>query len=221
MESAQQTINNGNRLSADKRRRQLTQVAIRFFSERGFNGTTTKEIAAATGVSEAVIYQHFSTKEDFYTSVLDENTKHIFSHRWLDSLKEYTDKNQDVELFQAIGKKILEFAGQTDLVRLVLYSALERHELAQIFRVKQLLPIFEILRGYIEKRQSEGKFQKIDADTAARGFIGMLTYHAVVGNLFPCTPFHISDEEVIENFTRLTLTGLRLSETPNLTDTIF
>lgn len=66
-----------------------------FFSDRGFNGTTTKEIAVAAGISEAVIYQHFPTKEDFYTSVLDEHTKRIFSRRWLDSLKEYADTNQE------------------------------------------------------------------------------------------------------------------------------
>ena len=188
---------------------------MRFFSERGFNGTTTKEIAAAAGVSEAVIYQHFSTREDFYTSVLDENTSRVFSRRWLDSLKEFADKNADEKLFLAIGEKILEFSEQTHLVRLVLYSALERHELARAFRIRQLLPVFELLREYIEKRQNEGVFQAINADPAARGFIGMLTHHAVVGNLFQCTTFHISEREIIENLTRLTLSGLRFSITTN------
>ena len=132
MGKAQYAKSSSNRLPADERRLQLTQIAVQLFSERGFNGTTTKEIAVAAGISEAVIYQHFPTKEDLYTSVLDENTSRIFSRRWLDSLKEFADENADEKLFLAIGEKILEFSEQTHLVRLVLYSALERHELAKI-----------------------------------------------------------------------------------------
>jgi TetR/AcrR family transcriptional regulator len=33
------------------------------FSKKGFRGTTTKEIAQAAGVSEAIIFRHFETKE--------------------------------------------------------------------------------------------------------------------------------------------------------------
>ena len=44
---------------------------MRLFSERGFRGTTTKEIAQAAGVSEAIIFRHFATKEDLYTAIID------------------------------------------------------------------------------------------------------------------------------------------------------
>jgi hypothetical protein len=46
-------------MSAADRQRQLLEVALNAFSRRGFKGTTTKEIAAAAGVAEAVIFQHF------------------------------------------------------------------------------------------------------------------------------------------------------------------
>ena len=36
------------RMSAEDRRRQLIEVAIDLFSRKGFDGTTTKEIAART-----------------------------------------------------------------------------------------------------------------------------------------------------------------------------
>ncbi|MFN2456467.1 MAG: helix-turn-helix domain-containing protein, partial [Pyrinomonadaceae bacterium] len=41
------------------------------FSERGFRGTTTREIARAAGVSEAIIFRHFATKEELYSAILD------------------------------------------------------------------------------------------------------------------------------------------------------
>src|SRR5215208_4694809 len=59
------------RMCADDRRRQIAEVAMRLFSERGFRGTTTKEIAQAAGVSEAIIFRHFATKEDLYSAIID------------------------------------------------------------------------------------------------------------------------------------------------------
>src|SRR5215208_6519149 len=59
------------RMCADERRLQIAEVAMRLFSESGFRGTTTKEIAQAAGVSEAIIFRHFATKEELYTAIVD------------------------------------------------------------------------------------------------------------------------------------------------------
>ena len=59
------------RLSAGERREQLIQVAVDLFSRKGFKGTTTREIAAAAGVTEAIIFRHFETKEQLYTAIID------------------------------------------------------------------------------------------------------------------------------------------------------
>src|SRR6201986_5421546 len=61
----------GVRMAAGERLTQIAQVAMRLFSERGFRGTTTKEIAQAAGVSEAIIFRHFATKEDLYSAIID------------------------------------------------------------------------------------------------------------------------------------------------------
>src|SRR2546421_11659687 len=65
----------GGRMAAEERRLQIAQVAMRLFSERGFRGTTTKEIAQAAGVSEAIIFRHFTTKDDLYTAIIDLNAR--------------------------------------------------------------------------------------------------------------------------------------------------
>ncbi len=59
------------RLSAEERRREIVRIAVRIFSQRGFRGTTTKEIAHAVGVSEAIIFRHFATKEELYRAIID------------------------------------------------------------------------------------------------------------------------------------------------------
>jgi len=59
------------RMTGDKRREQILQTAVDLFSQRGFKGTTTKEIARAAGVSEAMLIRHFATKDELYGAILD------------------------------------------------------------------------------------------------------------------------------------------------------
>ena len=58
-------------MAGEERRLQILAVAVRLFSQRGFRGTTTKEIAQAAGVSEAMVFRHFATKEELYAAILD------------------------------------------------------------------------------------------------------------------------------------------------------
>src|SRR5438034_8920577 len=60
------------RMAGGERRLQILRVAMRLFSERGFRGTKTKAIALAAGVSEAMVFRHFATKEELYSAILDQ-----------------------------------------------------------------------------------------------------------------------------------------------------
>ena len=59
------------RFSAEDRRHQILQVATELFAGRGFEGTTTREIARRAKVNEAIIFRHFPTKDDLYWAVIE------------------------------------------------------------------------------------------------------------------------------------------------------
>ena len=61
----------GSRLSAEERRHSILRAAIPLFAKYGFNGTTTKQIARAADVSEALLYRHFPSKEVMYQELQD------------------------------------------------------------------------------------------------------------------------------------------------------
>src|SRR3954469_4663921 len=61
----------GGRMAGEERRQQILRVAVHLFSQRGFRGTTTKEIAQAAGISEAMVFRHFATKDELYAAILD------------------------------------------------------------------------------------------------------------------------------------------------------
>ncbi len=76
------------RLSRDARRKLIVSAAIPLFAKKGFRGTTTKELAAAAGVSEALLYKHFPSKDSMY----EEIQKVCFQKR-----QEYVDLLGDLE----------------------------------------------------------------------------------------------------------------------------
>lgn len=58
------------RMDAADRRSAIVEIATPLFARRGFAGTTTKEIAEAAGVSEALLFRHFPTKAALYEEIL-------------------------------------------------------------------------------------------------------------------------------------------------------
>lgn len=49
---------------AEATRARLLDAAVKAFAERGYHGTTTRDIASAAGMSPAALYVHHSSKED-------------------------------------------------------------------------------------------------------------------------------------------------------------
>ena len=70
------------RLKAEERRIQLLRIAKELFSEHGFENTTAKAIAAAAGVTEAIVFMHFGSKQELYANILDRKADEIGIDQW-------------------------------------------------------------------------------------------------------------------------------------------
>ena len=62
-------MNMERRLTAEERKQSIAQVVMSLFAEKGFSGATTKELAKAAGVSEALLYRYFPSKEALYSEI--------------------------------------------------------------------------------------------------------------------------------------------------------
>ena len=60
------------RLAAIERRAAVLDAACRIFSKGSYRGTTTAEIARESGVTEPILYRHFSSKRELYLACLDQ-----------------------------------------------------------------------------------------------------------------------------------------------------
>ncbi len=153
------------------------------FASRGFRGTTTRQIAQKAGVNEAILFRHFPHKEDLYWAVIDHKCRDTRGRQ--DASEKLGVDGDDREIFAAIAEDLLRRNSEdTTLTRLLLFSTLEDHRLSHRFFRTYVAGYYEMLAEHIRRRMQEGKFRQTDPMLAARGFLGMVTYHFLVQELF-------------------------------------
>jgi TetR/AcrR family transcriptional regulator len=199
-----------NRMSAVDRQRQLLEVAMSAFSRRGFKGTTTKEIAAAAGVAEAVIFQHFPSKEALYSAVLELHLETSVEQQWIEEIYACMERNDDEGLFLSFIRRILHaYRNDPLLERVILFSALEGHQQGLARMQKQFAPVFERSMAYIARRQSEGAFVDCSPLAIMVSLGGIAHQYGLLTQIFRAPMPDISDEEMARQFTRILLGGIQ------------
>jgi AcrR family transcriptional regulator len=199
-------------MTAEDRKLQILRVAVSLFSQKGFGGTTTREIAQAAGVSEAMVFRHFATKQELYTAILDHKACSGDSMNPEEMVAEALKQKDDQAVFEQLALGALEHhEGDPEFQRLLLHSALEGHELSEIFFEKFVRRVYELLGGYIAERQRDGVMGKIDPAIAVRAFIGMIIHHSLNNNLWDPQRrlLKISNAEAAKHFADILLNGIR------------
>lgn len=196
------------RLSAAERRASILDAALALFSERGFRGTTTRELAAAVGVTEPVLYEHFRTKGELYAAIIDHKSKAALER--ISELRDaYLDRDDDHGLFTLLANLLLDvYDKDPAFVRLMLYSALENHEMKEIAYERQNSVFFGIIAGYVERRIAAGKLRPMNPLLAAHSFIGMVAHYGTTQVLFPCCAWPADRAKVVQEMVTMFLDGL-------------
>lgn len=200
------------RMSGDERREQVLRIAMRLFSEKGFRGTTTKEIANAAGVSEATVFKHFANKDELYAAILDNKAcDHGFDHPFIE-IADKIEAKDDYGVFYGMALNALKHHEEdADFLRLMMHSALEGHELARTFFQNFITNVYEFLGAYIRRRQEDGIFREVEPKIVIRAFIGMFVHHSLNNILWDKeqTLLKISNEEAASEFASILLQGIK------------
>jgi AcrR family transcriptional regulator len=200
------------RMAAGDRRQQILDVAVKLFSQKGFRGTTTKEIALAAGVNEAIIFRHFATKSDLYAAIIDGKAGSANVKAVRNAIKEAAGSGDDRRLFESVAFHLLEFHENDDTaMRLLLYSALEGHELAEMIFRNHISKAQRQLAEYVKRRISEGAFRRVDPGSVVRGFLGMVINHVMHKKFFRYEgneALNITNRQAAERITELFLASM-------------
>jgi len=191
-------------------RQQILKTAIRLFAQKGFRGTTTREIALAAGVNEVTIFRHFASKQDLYSAILEVKSTEAGLTSWLVDLAEFERRRDDEGLFLFAASNILaHYRRDADFLSLKMYSSLEGHELSQKYREMQICPLFRFLRNYVVTRQREGAFNECDPDIAVQAFLGSVYNHAVCLHFSEVDFIRLTEGETAREFTAFFIRSMR------------
>ena len=198
----------GARFSRQERQAHIISAAASLFAANGFKGTTTREIARAADISEALVFKYFPTKRALYAAILAEKAP---ISQLLEVVEEAAKKRDDARVFTLIARHRIRRETDPTLMRLLLFSALEGHELSEMFFQNQHRIFYEYLSNYIAKRIAEGAFRAVDPLLVARAFMGMVAHHRLLHEIFK-VPAHRSPEEAVETYVKVFLDGMRAAK---------
>lgn len=197
------------RMQADDRHRQLLRSAIDCFARNGFSGTKTKDIATAAGVSEAILFRHFATKEDLYHAILDMKENQEAANHLKRQVEDCVARRDDAGVFGAVARHIFaSFQEDPAFHRLILYALLEGHLMASLFHKRLGSRLRDFLRRYVLLRQAEGAFRACDAELAIMFAVGTIVHFAMGKHLFGMKKPAVMDKVIVNQAVGFILGGL-------------
>lgn len=137
------------RLSAPERRREILEAARSVFLRRGLSGARTREIAEAAGVNEALLYQHFSSKEALFEAAVTQPMSEILDH--VAAQTELPSMSADLETVRSFTRFYVEqFLGiMIDVAPAMGVTMFADPEVGSSFFQQTFRPMIEVLAGVI------------------------------------------------------------------------
>lgn len=159
------------RLKANERRASILAVAKVLFADKGYNGVAVDEIAKRLGVSPAVLYQHFPSKEALYEAVLN----HISAQR--ESYIEAALNGPD-DFGSVLQRMALVFAeklsADSDYLRMEMQAALEDAPMAQHLFENRWKSFSDFIEFNVNELCQSGQLDHINPQIASLMFQGAL-----------------------------------------------
>ena len=206
------------RLDGDERRKAIVTAAVPLFARKGFAGTTTKELAEAAGISEALLFRHFPSKKHLYEEILRLGCEGDPALERLAILEPSTATL--VHMIHFMVRYFLLGAGvdRAELdsrLRLVLHSFLEDGEYARELFDRIFERVYPLFAASIEAATAAGDLKPGSIASANRFWFGQHVAAMVAFVLLPgraSVPYQGTPAALVEEASRFILRGIGMKE---------
>ncbi len=159
------------RLKATERRAAILAVAKVLFSDKGYHGVPVDEIARRVGVSPAILYRHFSSKEALYEEVL--NSIACKRESYVDAVVSSNGSFDDV--LKKITRIYIDSVSEDpDYLRMELQSALEGSDATRQFFDNRWKPFTDFIEFSLGELMAQKRIEPLNARVAALAYQGMI-----------------------------------------------
>ncbi len=197
-------------MRADEREKAIINEAVRFFAEVGFEGQT-RELAKRMGISHAVIYRHFDSKDALIERVYEQ----VYLKRWnpdweplvLDRSRPLEERL--VQFYKEYAVRVFDY----DWVRIFISSGLKSYDLTDryltIIRDKIIIPAASELRHELGRDSEPGIPDKSELELFW-GLHGSVFYVAIRKFVYNIN-VDVDDQSIVENTVRAFFRGVGAS----------
>lgn len=195
----------------EKTEDRILDATIKLLDQVGWEGTTTRKIAAEAGVNEVTLFRKFKTKKQLLKAA-----KSRSAHKFLAELEDLLkiDDNRDIETYL---KTIWVNASQmvnkrTNLIRIAMEEVrdipLEDRVIPQISKM-----ILDNLTSYFRKQIKKGTIRDIDPEVAALSIFSIVFQMNIMWKIYGQAP-PVEEERYMENFLDIFMEGITISTAP-------
>lgn len=205
------------RLASEERRQAIVDAARPLFARKGFDAATTREIARAAGVSEALVFQHFPSKAALYHEILAGGCEGDPALERLASLEPST-KTLVQMTTMLLEHLVLNAGGNGDAPikhRLTAMSYLEDGEYARLLFAWVMERVFPLFEASLGEAAGAGDLRP-DAPSPANAF--WLSHHVAASMAYaelpeaPVVPYAGPLEQAVADARLFILRGIGLTE---------
>jgi len=187
----------------DKRRHQILEAAVKVFSEKGFEGSTTKEIAKKARVSEGTIFRYFKTKKDILLNLINILTeKSLF--QFIEDVEQGLDTREALKNLLKLHYRLI--IQNFELLKIIFYEIQFHKELREEFYknvVSRVLPI-------LEKNIAEQKIRTdVDPQLAAQTLLGIFIGIIMVRTMVEEHEGRQDEDKIISNILDILFNGIK------------
>lgn len=140
----------------------IMEAAVHLFSSRGFNGTTTKEIAHEAGIAEGTIFRHFSNKLEILYGVADSLMPLIGVETLKKAIEESRELNAEHALQHIIRNRFELLSEARDIMRIILTEIQYDSHLREVYIDRVYNPIVKMISDFFSERMKNGEFRSVD-----------------------------------------------------------
>ena len=150
-------------------RTKILQAALQLFARQGYDGTTTRDLAAKAGVAEGTLFRHFPNKK----AILIE----VATSGWIDILTDLLTELSEMGSYKAVAqvmhRRMLNMRKNGDLFRVCFIEAQHHPELRERIQSEVITKMTDVAEAFFETAMSKGIYRKMNPKIVAQVFLGI------------------------------------------------
>ncbi len=155
--------------TGDNTRNRILQAALRLFARQGYEGTTTKDLAAAAQVAEGTIFRHFTNKKAILIEVATSGWVEILT----DLLTELSEMSSYKAVDRVMRRRMLRLQESHDLMRVCFMEAQFHPELREKIQSEAIEKMTDVAEAFFETAMARGIYRPMNPKIVAQVFLGM------------------------------------------------